>query len=71
LISSLSSSGGQIFAYIKNENVLDINLERETDDGAIYIHTSRPGVSQVAGPGHEKRSVNQGSLPAAFLFRFF
>jgi glutamate dehydrogenase len=45
----------QIFAYIKNENVLDINLERETDDGAIYIHTSRPGISQVGGPGHEKR----------------
>lgn len=45
----------QIFAYIKNENVLDINLERETDEAAIYIHTSRPGVSQVVGPAHEKR----------------
>lgn len=35
--------------------MLDINLERETDDAAIYIHTSRPGVSQVNGPDHEKR----------------
>lgn len=35
--------------------MLDINLERETEDAAIYIHTSRPGVSQVNGPDHEKR----------------
>lgn len=34
--------------------MLDINLERETEDAAIYIHTSRPGVSQTSGPHHEK-----------------
>lgn len=34
---------------------MDINLERETDDAAIYIHTSRPGISQTTGPLHEKR----------------
>ncbi|KAG9303149.1 hypothetical protein G9A89_000506, partial [Geosiphon pyriformis] len=45
--------GAKIFAYTKNENALDINLERETDDGAVYIHTSRPGISE--GPQHEKR----------------
>ncbi|KAJ3158757.1 NAD-dependent glutamate dehydrogenase [Irineochytrium annulatum] len=47
--------GAKIFAYIKNENVLDINLERETEEGAVYIHTSRPGVSVLNGPQHEKR----------------
>jgi glutamate dehydrogenase len=47
--------GAKIFAYIKNENVLDINLQRETDESAIYINSSRPGVSQVNGPQHEKR----------------
>ncbi|TPX36919.1 glutamate dehydrogenase [Synchytrium microbalum] len=45
----------KIFAFIKNQNELEINLERETDDGAIYIHTSRPGISELAGPQHERR----------------
>lgn len=47
--------GAKIFAYTKNDNGLEINLERETDEGAVYIHTSRPGVSQLQGPQHEKR----------------
>jgi hypothetical protein len=47
--------GAKIFAYTKNDNGLDINLERETEEGAVYIHTSRPGVSQLYGPQHEKR----------------
>ncbi|KAF9941857.1 NAD-dependent glutamate dehydrogenase [Modicella reniformis] len=47
--------GAKIFAYTKNDNGLDINLERETDEAAVYIHTSRPGVSQLYGPQHEKR----------------
>ena len=49
--------GAKIFAYTKNENEFDINLERETDEGAVYIHTSRPGVSQAQGPQHERRYV--------------
>ncbi|KAJ3101712.1 NAD-dependent glutamate dehydrogenase [Phlyctochytrium planicorne] len=47
--------GAKIFAYIKNENSLEINLERETDEGAVYIHTSKPGVSALTGPQHERR----------------
>jgi glutamate dehydrogenase len=47
--------GAKIFAYIKNENLLDIKLERETEEGAVYINTSRPGVSEISGPGHERR----------------
>lgn len=47
--------GAKLFAYIKNESALDVNLERETDDGAVYIHTSKPGVSQTGGPQHEKK----------------
>lgn len=34
---------------------MDINLERETDDAAIYIHTSHPGVSKINGPHQEGR----------------
>ncbi|RKO87189.1 Glutamate/Leucine/Phenylalanine/Valine dehydrogenase-domain-containing protein, partial [Blyttiomyces helicus] len=47
--------GAKIFAYIKNEASLDINLERETDEGAVYINTSQPGVSTPNGPQHERR----------------
>ncbi|KAI8824995.1 Glutamate/Leucine/Phenylalanine/Valine dehydrogenase-domain-containing protein [Fimicolochytrium jonesii] len=47
--------GAKISAFIKNEKALDIELERETDDGAVYINTSAPGVSNLAGPQHEKR----------------
>jgi glutamate dehydrogenase len=45
----------KIFAFIKNENSLDINLERETEESAVYINTSRPGVSVLTGPQHERR----------------
>ena len=45
----------KIFAFIKNQDELEINLERETDDGAVYIHTSKPGISELAGPQHERR----------------
>ncbi|ORZ31905.1 Glutamate/Leucine/Phenylalanine/Valine dehydrogenase-domain-containing protein [Catenaria anguillulae PL171] len=51
--------GAKIFAFTKNENVLDINLERETDAGAVYIHTSRPGVSTSTGPQVERRVDNK------------
>jgi glutamate dehydrogenase len=46
--------GAKINAYIKNEKSLDINLERETADGAVYIHTSKPGVSALTGPKYEE-----------------
>jgi glutamate dehydrogenase len=51
----LALYGAKIFAFIKNEKSLDITLERETDEGAVYIHTSRPGISLQNGPQHERR----------------
>ncbi|KAJ3318608.1 NAD-dependent glutamate dehydrogenase, partial [Gonapodya sp. JEL0774] len=51
----LALYGAKIFAFVKSEHALDINLERETEDGAVYIHTSRPGVSTLTGPQYEKR----------------
>ncbi|KAG1469130.1 hypothetical protein G6F56_003439 [Rhizopus delemar] len=50
----MSLYGAKVLAYTKNENVLDINLQKETEDSAVYIHSSEPGVSQVYGPEHEK-----------------
>jgi glutamate dehydrogenase len=50
----MSLYGAKILAYTKNENVLDINLQKETEDSAVYIHSSEPGVSQIYGPQHER-----------------
>jgi glutamate dehydrogenase len=46
-------------AYTKHSNELVIELEKLRDDGALFIHTSRPGVSVTTGPGAhcEKRSA--------------
>ncbi|KAG2237798.1 hypothetical protein INT48_002099 [Thamnidium elegans] len=50
----MSLYGAKILAYTKNENVLDINLQKETEDSAVFIHSSEPGVSQINGPQHER-----------------
>ncbi|TPX74221.1 hypothetical protein CcCBS67573_g04511 [Chytriomyces confervae] len=57
----LALYGAKIFAYIKNKGALDINLDRENADGAVYIHTSTPGVSVLDGPQFEKR-IDQNYL---------
>ncbi|KAJ3031823.1 UNVERIFIED_CONTAM: NAD-dependent glutamate dehydrogenase [Siphonaria sp. JEL0065] len=50
LILSLYSA--KIAAFIKNESLLDINLVRETEHGAIFMQTSTPGTP--SGKGYEK-----------------
>lgn len=47
--------GAKILAFTKNENVLDINLEKESEDSSVYIHSSQPGVSQLTGPQCERK----------------
>ncbi|KAG2217568.1 hypothetical protein INT45_004921 [Circinella minor] len=51
--------GAKILAYTKHENVLAINLEKESDDSSVYIHSSEPGISQLQGPQCEKRIDEQ------------
>jgi glutamate dehydrogenase len=51
----LALYGSKIFSYTKNDPELDVNLERETDEGAVYIHTSRPGISKTNVVSVEKR----------------
>ncbi|KAI9485710.1 MAG: Glutamate/Leucine/Phenylalanine/Valine dehydrogenase-domain-containing protein [Benjaminiella poitrasii] len=46
--------GAKILAYTKNENGLDINLVKESDDSSVYIHSSPPGISLVNGNQCEK-----------------
>ncbi|KAL7323039.1 NAD-dependent glutamate dehydrogenase [Mucor circinelloides] len=47
--------GAKILAFTKNENDLDINLEKESEDSSVYIHSSQPGVSQLQGPQCERK----------------
>lgn len=51
----MSLYGAKILAYTKHENVLAVNLEKESEDSSVYIHSSEPGVSQLQGPQFEKR----------------
>jgi len=47
----------KILAYTKQNKTLDIELEHKSSTGAIYIHNSRPGISQIYGPQYEKKFV--------------
>lgn len=47
--------GAKILAFTKDENVLDINLEKEDEESSVYIHSSKPGVSELEGPQCERR----------------
>ncbi|ORX53127.1 NAD-dependent glutamate dehydrogenase [Hesseltinella vesiculosa] len=51
----MSLYGAKITAFTNNSQLIDINLQKETEDSSVYIHTSAPGVSQVHGPAIEKR----------------
>lgn len=39
----------------EEEAYFNVNLEQESDTGAVYIHNSRPGVSVIDGPNYERR----------------
>ena len=54
---SISSSPTGVGSNYHYPSVVDINLKRESEDNdrAVYIHTSKPGVSTTAGPQYEKR----------------
>ncbi|GAA95093.1 uncharacterized protein L969DRAFT_51542 [Mixia osmundae IAM 14324] len=51
----ISLYGSKILAYARGDGTLDINLEKIHDDGAVFIHTSNPGVSDPHGPLIEQR----------------
>ncbi|KAJ3275114.1 NAD-dependent glutamate dehydrogenase [Terramyces sp. JEL0728] len=41
--------GAKVQAIIRDDTQPEINLKRQTDSGAVYIHTSSPGVSHPKG----------------------
>lgn len=45
----------KITAYARDDKKLDIKLAKESQDHAVYIDTSVPGVPNLAGPQYETR----------------
>lgn len=51
----LSLYAGKVAAYARDDGRLEIRLDKEAVDHAVYIDTSKPGVSTVGGPRYEQR----------------
>lgn len=51
----MSLYAGKIAAYARDNGEMEIRLDREQPDHAIYIDTSKPGISVVGGSGYEQR----------------
>lgn len=51
----LSLYAAKVAAYARQDKRIEIRLDKEAEDHAVYIDTSRPGVSVVDGPQYEKR----------------
>ncbi|EAW13805.1 glutamate dehydrogenase (NAD(+)) [Aspergillus clavatus NRRL 1] len=51
----LSLYAAKVAAYARDDKKLEIRLDKEAEDHAVYIDTSKPGVSSVDGPLYEQR----------------
>lgn len=51
----LSLYAAKVAAYARDDKRLEIRLDKEAEDHAVYIDTSKPGVSTVGGPRYEQR----------------
>lgn len=51
----LSLYAAKVAAYARDDKRLEIRLDKEAADHAVYIDTSRPGVTAVHGPRYEQR----------------
>ncbi len=51
----LSLYAGKVAAYARDDGRLEIRLDKEAVDHAVYIDTSKPGVSVIDGPRYEQR----------------
>src|SRR5258708_1411873 len=45
----------KVAAYARDDNKVEIRLDKEATDHAVYIDTSKPGISVVDGPRYEQR----------------
>ncbi|KAF1810836.1 NAD-specific glutamate dehydrogenase [Eremomyces bilateralis CBS 781.70] len=51
----LSLYAAKVAAYARDDKRLEIRLDKEATDHAVYIDTSRPGISVIDGPRYEQR----------------
>ena len=51
----LSLYAGKVAAYARDDKRLEIRLDMEATDHAVYIDTSKPGISIMDGPRYEQR----------------
>lgn len=51
----LSLYAAKVAAYARDDKKLEIRLDKEAEDHAVYIDTSKPGFSSAGGPGYEQR----------------
>ena len=45
----------KVAAYARDDKRLEIRLDKEATDHAVYIDTSKPGISVIDGPRYEQR----------------
>lgn len=51
----LSLYAAKVAAYARDDKRLEIRLDKESEDHAVYIDTSKPGVTSFDGPNYEAR----------------
>ncbi|KAJ5972458.1 Glutamate dehydrogenase NAD-dependent [Penicillium vulpinum] len=51
----LSLYAAKVAAYARDDKQLEIRLDKEAEDHAVYIDTSRPGMASIDGPRYEQR----------------
>ncbi|KAJ5138923.1 uncharacterized protein N7515_003771 [Penicillium bovifimosum] len=51
----LSLYAAKVAAYARDDKQLEIRLDKEAEDHAVYIDTSKPGISTMDGPRYEQR----------------
>lgn len=51
----LSLYAAKLAAYARDDKKLEIRLAKEATDHAVYIDTSKPGISVAGGPRYEQR----------------
>jgi glutamate dehydrogenase len=51
----LSLYAGKVAAFSRDDKRLEIRLDREAEDHAVYIDTSTPGITVLSGPKYEQR----------------
>lgn len=51
----LSLYAAKVAAYARDDKKIEIRLDKEAEDHAVYIDTSKPGISTVDGPRYEQR----------------